>query len=100
MRAWIFSSVTSRAVPANGAASVCAIAIIAGSIGSVSVSMPRFAASASESSMLPWLENGDGISTPSTCAGPSASAAMAAVSAESIPPDRPSTTREKPHLRA
>ena len=50
--------------------------------------------------MLPRLENGDGISTPSTCSAPSASAAMAAVSAESMPPDRPSTALAKPHLRA
>ena len=34
--------------------------------------------------------------TPWTCSGPSASAAMAATSEESIPPDRPSTTSRKP----
>ena len=66
MRAWMFSSVTSRGAPANASRSVSSNACIAGSIGSVSVSMPRVAASASESSMLPRLENGDGISTPST----------------------------------
>ena len=69
-------------------------------IGSVSVRMPRRSASASASSTLPWLENGDGISTPSTCSRPSASAATTAVSAESMPPDSPSSTSRKPHLRA
>ncbi len=100
MRAWMFSSVTSRAVPANASASVRSIASMASSMGSVSVRMPRLAASCSESSMLPRLEKGDGIRTPSTWSAPSASTAMAAVSAESIPPESPSTAREKPHLRA
>ena len=99
MRAWMFSSVTSRTVPANASWSVSSIARIAGSIGSVRVSMPRFRASASESSMLPQLEYGDGISTPRTRAGPMASAATAAVSAESTPPESPSTALVKPHLR-
>ena len=49
--------------------------------------------------MLPALENGDGMRTPSTHSGPNASAAMAAVSAESMPPESPSSTRAKPHLR-
>ncbi len=66
MRAWMFSSVTSRAVPANAPASVRSIASMTSSMGSVSVRMPRLAASASESSMLPRLEKGDGIRTPST----------------------------------
>ena len=48
---------------------------------------------------LVTLEYGDGIRTPRTFGAPTASAAMAAVSAESIPPERPSTTRVKPHLR-
>ena len=62
--------------------------------------MPRLRARSSESSTLPWLEYGDGIITPSTFSGPTASAAIAAVRAESMPPDRPSSTVEKPHLRA
>ena len=50
--------------------------------------------------MLPRLENGDGISTPSTFRAPSASTAIAAVRAESMPPDRPSRLRLNPHFRA
>jgi hypothetical protein len=42
---------------------------LAGSIGSVIVSMPRFAASARASSRLPRLEYGDGIRTPRTFRG-------------------------------
>ena len=40
-----------------------------------------------------------GIEIASTCSGPSASAASAATSAESMPPDMPITTRPKPFLR-
>ncbi len=40
----------------------------------------------------------DGISTPSTRSGPSASAASAATTAESIPPESPRITSRKPHL--
>jgi len=46
--------------------------------------------------MLPSLENRDGIITPVTCWAPSASTATAATSAESIPPDNPSSTWVKP----
>jgi hypothetical protein len=41
----------------------------------------------------------DGIETPMTDDGPSASTAIAATTDESIPPDRPSTTERKPFLR-
>ena len=41
----------------------------------------------------------EGIETQWTRSGPSASAARAATSAESIPPERPSTTSPKPFLR-
>jgi hypothetical protein len=53
-----------------------------------------------ESSTEPDDENSDGIVTPSTAPGPSASAAIAAVSAESIPPDSPTTIFVNPFLRA
>jgi hypothetical protein len=96
----MFSSVTSRSVPLNAPLNVPSMASIARSMGSVRVSIPRLRANDSASSMLPRLEKGEGIKTPSTFDGPSASTAIAAVNAESIPPDRPSTTREKPHLRA
>ena len=46
----------------------------------------------SASSKLPWEEILDGILIPCTLAGPNASTAMAAVTAESIPPDNPITT--------
>jgi hypothetical protein len=41
-------------------------------------------------------EKRDGIETQTTCSRPSASAASAAVSAESMPPETPSTTSAKP----
>jgi hypothetical protein len=41
--------------------------------------------------MLCEDENGLGIATPSTCSGPSAFTARCAVTAESIPPDSPTT---------
>ena len=100
IRAWMFSSVTSRGPFSNAGSSVLSIDCITSAIGSVNVVMLRFLARAIESSTLPRLEKGEGISTPSTFAGPSASHAIAAVSAESIPPERPSTTCENPHLRA
>ena len=43
--------------------------------------------------------NSDGSRMASTCSGPSVSAAIAAVSAESIPPERPMTTPGKRFLR-
>ena len=52
----------------------------------------------SASVTLPSLEKRDGMSTPMTCSGPSASTAMAATSDESMPPDRPMTTSVKPFL--
>ena len=56
-------------------------------------------ASARASSTLPAHENGDGIGTPSTLTrAPSASAAITAVSAESMPPERPSSTSREAAL--
>ena len=49
--------------------------------------------------MLGALVNRDGSRTPRTRSGPSASTATAAVSAESMPPDMPSSTPGKPFLR-
>jgi len=49
--------------------------------------------------MLPGEENCVGIVTPCTASGPSASAAMTAVTAESMPPLNPSTTDLKPTSR-
>ena len=49
---------------------------------------------------MPADEYRDGIATPSTLPGPSARAAMHATSAESMPPESPSTACVKPQLRA
>ena len=60
--------------------------------------MPRLVASAQASSRLSFEENRDGIAMPVTCFAPSASTARAAVTAESMPPERPITTSVNPHL--
>ena len=39
------------------------------------------------------------MDTPKTFSGPSASAAITATSAESMPPDNPTSTDLNPHLR-
>ena len=62
----------------------------------VCMSMPRLSANRAASVFEPSLEYRDGIDTPWTCSDPSASTAIAATSAESMPPDRPMTTSEKP----
>ena len=61
--------------------------------------MPRLAASAAASVMLASLEKRDGMSTPTTWSGPSASTAIAATSDESTPPDNPIRTLVKPFFR-
>ena len=60
--------------------------------------MPRFFASRAASRRVPAEEYGEDMVTPVTLAAPSASTAMQATSAESIPPDRPSTTWREPVL--
>ena len=60
--------------------------------------MPRASAHSAASSRLSAEVKREGISTPITLRGPSASAAMAAVRAESMPPDSPSTAFRKPFL--
>ena len=60
--------------------------------------MPRFAASARASVTLCSLEYGPGIAMPVTFSRPTASTAMAAVIDESMPPESPIRTWEKPHL--
>ena len=67
-------------------------------MGIVSVRIPSCSASASASAMLPALENRDGMSTPTTWSAPSASAAIAATSDESMPPESPISTSAKPFL--
>lgn len=63
-----------------------------GVIGSVTVSIPRFSASFKLSVTLPSEENILGIRIPNTFSEPNAFTAKAAVSALSIPPDKPKTT--------
>ena len=60
--------------------------------------MPNRLARSSASVLECSEENRDGIETPRTESGPRASAAMTAVSAESMPPDSPITTCVKPVL--
>ncbi len=60
--------------------------------------MPRFRASRAASLLVPLDENCDGMVTPVTLAGPSASQAIAATSDESMPPESPSTTWVNPFL--
>ena len=89
MRAWRFSSVVSAARPSNGPSRVRPNAANASPIERSRHRMPRFEARACASSTLSREVNGDDSVTPSTREGPSASAATAATSDESIPPDSP-----------
>ena len=70
-------------------ASRLAIGSVAGSVAGLA------AATVWASSMLRSLVNGDGRRTPVTRSGPRASTAIAALSAESIPPETPSTIAGK-----
>jgi hypothetical protein len=58
--------------------------------------MPRLRAIATASATECSDEYGEGIATPVTCSGPSASAAMVTTTAESMPPDRPIRASSKP----
>ena len=62
-------------------------------------SIPRFRATRRASARVPADENEDGMETPTTPSRPNASTAMAAVIAESMPPESPTTTRRKPFFR-
>ena len=94
-RACRFSSVTSRARPRKASASAVSAAVTVDPISSVSSRIPRRRADSAASSRLSWLVNLDGSRTPRTRSAPRASTATAAVNAESIPPDIPSTTPGK-----
>ena len=99
MRDWIFSSVMSGALPANIGSSVRVYSSNSRLIPICSKRIPRLSARCRLSSIDPRDEYGLGMPTPSTFSAPSASAAMAATSAESIPPLSAITTLLKPHLR-
>ena len=57
----------------------------------MSNSIPRLCAKACASALLPSDENGPGMETPDTFSAPSASTAIDATTAESIPPLRPTS---------
>jgi hypothetical protein len=94
----MFSSAIPGAVPAKCGASASVTAACGPPMGTVSSAIPsRAATSAASSSDVAEVKR-DGSITPRTASGPSASAAIAATSAESTPPDRPSSTRRMPDL--
>ena len=99
MRACRFSSATSSSVPANRSASVRRYASNTSVIGTMSIRAPSRRAHSSASSVLSGDEYTDGIASRRTAPGPRASAASVATSAESIPPDMPTTTSRNPFLR-
>ena len=94
-----FSSATLGWVPANAPDSDSRYASKGPVTGITSTRIPRRRATSVASSKLSGEEYREGIATVRTPAGPSASAATEATSAESIPPDRPMTTSPKPFLR-
>ena len=69
-----------------------------GWIGSVEYCSPVRRASSAASSLECCDEWPDGIDTPYTCCGPTASTAIAATTLESMPPERPRTTERKQFL--
>ena len=99
MRACRFSSARPSGVPANMPTSALRYASNVSAIPTVSRRTFSRSAQSIASSMLSGLEIADGIASARTASGPSASAAIVAVSAESIPPERPSTASVNPFLR-
>ena len=99
IRDWRFSSVSPVGTPPRSGPRSWAKAVWAGSMGTVTRSMPSRAARASASVTEPPLEYRDGMATPWTWSAPTASTATAATREESIPPDRPMTASVKPFLR-
>ncbi len=85
-------------MPANAGSSAASNPPTTSSIGISRKSTPRDSATRRASPRVASDENCDGIDTQWTRSGPSASAASAAVSAESMPPDSPTTTSRKPFL--
>ena len=97
-RAWRFSSVRSRGRSPKLCSSARSNWPTIPSIAISRKSIPRLSASRCASARVPSDENREGIETPWMRSAPSDSTASAAVSAESIPPDRPTTISEKPFL--
>ena len=100
MRACRFSSVTSGFRPRKIGSSAARYAEKIDSIGTVWKWMPRRWARTAASSLLIPAVYREGMAMPVTLPGPRARAASTAVSAESIPPERPMTAERKPVLRA
>ncbi len=98
-RAWMFSSVTSAGASPKSGRNVCRKAVKAVSIGISWKAIPSRAATSRASWRVSAELKREGIDTPVTAPAPSASAAIAAVRAESMPPERPSATRWKRFLR-
>ena len=96
MRAWRFSSVTSGLRPAKSGASAVRYAWKIGSMATAWNRTPSRFASVSASSLLIDAVYRDGIAMVVTFCAPSARAASTAVSAESIPPESPSTALLNP----
>ena len=91
MRAWRFSAASPSSPP-----NASWYAATTASIGISRKSTPRFSLTSRASSRVASDEKRDGIETVCTRSAPSASAAIAAVSAESIPPEIEMTTSWKP----
>jgi hypothetical protein len=94
----MFSSVRSGCRPANASLRAESNASTTAPIGISRNEQPRLSASRRASVRVASDEYRDGIETQCTRSGPSASAASAAVTAESIPPETPTRTSLKPFL--
>ena len=94
-----FSSATPSSVPAKNGSSASVTARRGPPMGSVSSLIPSRRATSAASSSEPREVYSEGSITPRTFSGPSASAAMVATIALSIPPDRPSSAFLNPVLR-
>ena len=99
-RAWMFSSAVSRGRPANIGASAASLAATASAIAMVAKRRPSLWAS-SRASSREWTEEiAEGSEIPVTFSGPSAAAASAATTAESMPPLSATNAWVKPDLCA
>ena len=98
IRACIFSSVNPLCEPAKNGASAVKISSFTPDIEIVSILHPRFPTKFSASSSDSVEVKTDGNLIQRTLSYPNASTAMVATRAESIPPDNPTNTLEKPDL--
>ena len=96
MRAWMFSSVMSGSRAGERPGQHLVVAAHRVLDRQLEKPVPRFPAMARASARVPSLEYGDGMDTQVTFSGPTASAAIIATRAESIPPESASTTCSNP----